>query len=187
MQEVTGSSPVSPTIAPIGEPPRSRLSGRRARGVQRHPTHAPTRPRSAAGHRAPGPASPTRWAPTFDGEGTNFAVFSRVAERVELCLFDEAGRETRVDLPEMTGFTWHGYLPGVGAGPALRLPRPRPLGPGQRACAATRSKLLLDPYARAIDGRGALGRRHPRPRARAIPSRRQEQRQRHRTSRARSS
>ena len=43
---------------------------------------------------------------TYDGAGTNFAIFSEVAERVELCLFDDAGRETRAPLPEMTGFVW---------------------------------------------------------------------------------
>ncbi|HEV3458217.1 MAG TPA: hypothetical protein VHG32_16755, partial [Thermoanaerobaculia bacterium] len=48
---------------------------------------------------------------TYDGAGTNFAVFSEVAERVELCLFDEDGDESRIDLPEVTAFCWHGYLP----------------------------------------------------------------------------
>ncbi len=61
--------------------------------------------------------------------GTNFAIFSAHAERVELCLFDKNGkRETdRITLPEYTNEIWHGYLPGVLAGPALWLPRPRPL------------------------------------------------------------
>ena len=53
---------------------------------------------------------------TFDGVGTNFALFSEVAERVELCLFDEGGAETRVALHEVDGFVWHGYLPGVSPG-----------------------------------------------------------------------
>src|ERR1039457_5610578 len=50
---------------------------------------------------------------TYDGAGTNFGLFSEVAERVELCLFDEDGQESRVGLHEGDGFGWHGYLPGV--------------------------------------------------------------------------
>ncbi|HJP79080.1 MAG TPA: glycogen debranching enzyme, partial [Pseudonocardiaceae bacterium] len=62
----------------------------------------------------PGTAYPL--GATYDGTGTNFAVFSEPASRVELCLFDESGNETRVDLPETDGFVWHGYLPTVGPG-----------------------------------------------------------------------
>ena len=53
---------------------------------------------------------------TYDGVGTNFALFSEVAERVELCLFDEDGAETAISLHEVDGFVWHGYLPGIGPG-----------------------------------------------------------------------
>ncbi len=53
---------------------------------------------------------------TFDGAGTNFSLFCEVAEGVELCLFDADGAETRVELPEVDGFCWHGYLPDVGPG-----------------------------------------------------------------------
>src|SRR2546421_614612 len=53
---------------------------------------------------------------SFDGAGTNFSLFSELADRVELCLFDDAGKETRVDLPEVTGFVWHGYAPGIAPG-----------------------------------------------------------------------
>ncbi len=86
-----------------------------------------------------------------DGYGANFSVFSRIAERVELCLFDKAGRETRIDLPEMTGFVWHGYLPGVGHGQRYGY---RVYGPWDPAngLRCNPNKLLLDPYARAIDG-----------------------------------
>jgi isoamylase len=52
----------------------------------------------------------------FDGSGTNFSLFSETAERVELCLFNEEGKETRIDLPEVTGYCWHGYLPSVEPG-----------------------------------------------------------------------
>jgi isoamylase len=88
---------------------------------------------------------------TYDGAGTNFAVFSEVAERVELCLFDEAGAETRVDLPEVTAFCWHGYLPQVGPGQRYGFRVHGPWAPeaGHRCLPA---KLLLDPYAKAIDG-----------------------------------
>jgi Carbohydrate-binding module 48 (Isoamylase N-terminal domain) len=48
---------------------------------------------------------------SYDGSGTNFAVFSEVAERVELCLFDAEGTETRITLPEVDGFVWHGFCP----------------------------------------------------------------------------
>ena len=53
---------------------------------------------------------------TYDGAGTNFGLFSEVAQRVELCLFDDDGTESRVELREVDGFVWHGYLPGVSPG-----------------------------------------------------------------------
>jgi glycogen operon protein len=93
---------------------------------------------------------------TYDGRGTNFSVFSRVAERVELCLFDRAGHEERVDLPEMTGYSWHGYLPGVGPGRRYGYRVHGPWDPAfGRRC--NPHKLLLDPYARAVDGQVEWG------------------------------
>ena len=88
--------------------------------------------------------------------GTNFALFSSVAERVELCLFDDAGAEDRVTLHEMDGFVWHGYLPGVGPGQryGYRVHGPYDPAAGHRCNPA---KLLLDPYAKAIDGSVAWG------------------------------
>ena len=88
---------------------------------------------------------------TYDGTGTNFALFSEVAERVELCFFDAEGAETRVDLPEVDGFVWHGFLPGVEPGQlyAYRVHGPDDRQAGLRCNPA---KLLLDPYAKAIDG-----------------------------------
>src|SRR5271167_2284927 len=53
---------------------------------------------------------------TYDGAGTNFGLFSEVAQRVELCLFDDDDKETRVDLHEVDGFVWHGYLPSGSPG-----------------------------------------------------------------------
>ena len=62
------------------------------------------------------PGTPYPLGSTYDGTGTNFAVFSEVAEKVELCLFDEAGKETRLALTEVDAFVWHGYLPGIEPG-----------------------------------------------------------------------
>ena len=89
---------------------------------------------------------------TYDGSGTNFALFSEVAERVELCLFDAEGVETRVVLPENDGFVWHGFIPGLEPGQryGYRVHGPNEPGQGLRC---NPSKLLLDPYAKAIDGR----------------------------------
>jgi isoamylase len=88
---------------------------------------------------------------TFDGAGTNFALFSEVAERVELCLFDNDGNETRLDMPEMDALVWHAYLPRVGVGQryGFRVHGPYDPAKGQRCNPA---KLLLDPYAKAIEG-----------------------------------
>ncbi len=90
---------------------------------------------------------------TFDGQGTNFALFSENATRVELCLFDDAGEvEThRLDLPAMEGGIWHGYLPGIGPGQVYgyRVHGAYDPANGHRFNA---SKLLLDPYARELRG-----------------------------------
>jgi glycogen operon protein len=90
---------------------------------------------------------------TFDGEGTNFALFSENATGVELCLFDDkGGAEThRLDLPAMEGGIWHGYLPGIGPGQVYGYRVHGPYAPteGHRF---NPSKLLLDPYARELRG-----------------------------------
>jgi isoamylase len=87
----------------------------------------------------------------FDGAGTNFSLFSEIAERVELCLFDEDGRETRIDLPEVTGYCWHGYLPTIEPGQRYGYRVHGPWRPEHGHC-CNPAKLLLDPYAKAIDG-----------------------------------
>ncbi|HSG12233.1 MAG TPA: glycogen debranching protein GlgX, partial [Gaiellaceae bacterium] len=99
----------------------------------------------------PWPGRPFPLGATWDGHGTNFSLFSESAERVELCLFDEESGETRFALEERTAFVWHGYLPGVGPGQryAYRVHGPWAPGLGHRFNPA---KLLVDPYARAIDG-----------------------------------
>ena len=88
---------------------------------------------------------------TWDGAGTNFALFSESAERVELCLFGKERIETRITLQEVDAFVWHGYLPGVGPGQryGYRVTGPYDPATGHRA---NPSKLLLDPYAKATDG-----------------------------------
>jgi glycogen operon protein len=88
---------------------------------------------------------------TYDGSGTNFALFSEVAERVELCLFDVDGAETRVALPEVDGFVWHAFLPGVEPGQRYGYRVHGPHDP-EKGLRCNPNKLLLDPYAKAIDG-----------------------------------
>ncbi|NLJ52770.1 MAG: glycogen debranching enzyme, partial [Intrasporangiaceae bacterium] len=97
----------------------------------------------------PGQAYPL--GATYDGAGVNFALFSEVATRVELCLIDDDLTETRVSLPEVDGFVWHAYLPGIQPGQryGYRLHGPYEPELGHRCNPA---KLLLDPYAKAIDG-----------------------------------
>ncbi|WP_326687367.1 glycogen debranching protein GlgX [Streptomyces sp. NBC_01795] len=87
----------------------------------------------------------------YDGAGTNFAVFSEAAERVELCLLHEDGSETAVELRESDGFVRHAYLPGVLPGQryGFRVHGPYTPESGQRCNSA---KLLLDPYAKAVSG-----------------------------------
>jgi isoamylase len=97
------------------------------------------------------PGQPYPLGATFDGTGTNFSLFSEVAERVELCLFDEAGGEVRLDLPERTALCWHGYVPNVRPGQRYGFRVHGPYDP-RRGLRCNPAKLLLDPYARAIEG-----------------------------------
>ncbi|MGH8869340.1 MAG: glycogen debranching protein GlgX [Actinomycetes bacterium] len=101
-------------------------------------------------HIWPGSAYPLGSA--YDGSGTNFAIFSEAAELVELCLFDDDGAETRVALPELDGFVWHGYLPTVGPGQRYGYRVHGPYDPAQ-GLRCNPAKLLLDPYAKAVEGR----------------------------------
>jgi isoamylase len=97
------------------------------------------------------PGKPFPLGPRWDGEGTNFALFSEHAERVELCLFDESDRETRYDLTERTAFHWHGYLPGIAPGQRYGYRVHGPWAPEQ-GHRFNPAKLLIDPYAKAIEG-----------------------------------
>jgi isoamylase len=98
------------------------------------------------------PGRPFPLGATWDGNGTNFSLFSEHAERVELCLFDEEDTETRVELSERTAFNWHVYVPGVGPGQryGYRVHGPYDPRSGHRFNSA---KLLIDPYAKSIEGR----------------------------------
>jgi glycogen operon protein len=88
---------------------------------------------------------------TFDGTGTNFAIYSSAAERVELCILDDDGGEQRYEVREVDAFVWHVYLPGIVPGTryGYRVHGPYDPASGHRC---DPSKLLLDPYAKAIDG-----------------------------------
>jgi isoamylase len=88
---------------------------------------------------------------TYDGMGVNFSLFSEVAERVELCLFDQEGSQTAVDLSEVTSFCWHGYLPNVQPGQRYGFRIHGPWAP-EKGHRCNPAKLLLDPYSRAIEG-----------------------------------
>jgi isoamylase len=93
---------------------------------------------------------------TFDGSGTNFALFSEGAERVELCLFDDSGAETRVDLVDVDAYVHHGYVPSVQPGQryGFRVHGEYDPAMGKRF---NPNKLLLDPYAKAVEGQVKWG------------------------------
>ena len=97
------------------------------------------------------PGKPYPLGATYDGSGTNFALFSSAADRVELCLFDDDGAETRVNVEESDAHVWHVYMPTVTPGQRYGYRVHGPYDPtwGQRC---DPNKLLLDPYAKAIDG-----------------------------------
>ncbi|HET6653176.1 MAG TPA: glycogen debranching protein GlgX, partial [Nocardioides sp.] len=97
------------------------------------------------------PGRPYPLGATYDGSGTNFALFSEVADKVELCLIDEQGGETRVEMQETDAFVHHAYLPGVQPGQryGYRVHGPYRPAEGHRCNPA---KLLLDPYAKAVEG-----------------------------------
>jgi len=97
------------------------------------------------------PGNPYPLGATYNGSGTNFSLFSEVASRVELCLFDDRGNQTCIDLPETTAFIWHGYLPDIGPGQRYGYRVHGPWDP-QNGHRCNPAKLLLDPYGKAVDG-----------------------------------
>ena len=97
------------------------------------------------------PGQPYPLGATYDGSGTNFALFSEVADRVELCLFDaddQGGTETRIELTEVDALVWHAYLPSVQPGQRYGYRVHGPWDP-ERGLRCNPAKLLLDPYAKA--------------------------------------
>ncbi|MEU6211245.1 glycogen debranching protein GlgX [Streptomyces sp. NPDC047023] len=152
------AAPVPQVDGQPGGPPGARAEGRpavRANGRARgQGPRAQVRPQPAVW---PGSSHPlgARFRPAAGGsggtEGTNFALWAQGAEAVELCLFDESGTETRCSLTELTHEIWHGFVPGVRPGQryGFRVHGRWDPWTGVRHNPA---KLLLDPYARAVDG-----------------------------------
>lgn len=97
------------------------------------------------------PGAPYPLGATFDGSGTNFALFTESATAVTLCLVDASGVEVRVPLTEVDGYIWHGYLPGIGPGQryGYRVDGPYEPSAGHRF---NPNKFLLDPYAKTVEG-----------------------------------
>ncbi len=98
------------------------------------------------------PGDPYPLGATWDGSGTNFSVFSQTAESVDLCLFDEAGAETRFELPEVDAYVWHGYLEECEPGQLYGYRVHGHYDP-EMGLRANHAKLLLDPYAKAVAGK----------------------------------
>ncbi|MDT5145585.1 MAG: isoamylase, partial [Mycobacterium sp.] len=97
------------------------------------------------------PGNPYPLGASYDGAGTNFSVFSEIAQTVELCLIDDNGEEARIRLDEVDGYVWHAYLPNITPGQryGFRIYGPWDPAAGHRC---DPSKLLLDPYGKAFHG-----------------------------------
>jgi isoamylase len=106
---------------------------------------------SSAGGPEVWPGRPFPLGARWDGSGTNFSIFSEHAEAVEVCLFDEQGNERRIQMPQRRALNWYCYLPNVGPGQRYGFRVYGPYAPeeGKRF---NPDKLLIDPYAKAIDG-----------------------------------
>jgi isoamylase len=123
-----------------------------ARAVAKHPAARRKTPADAAAPQRCERGVPWPLGATLEAAGVNFAVYSSVADKVEVCLFDSAGtRETgRIALPFRTDDVWHGFVPGLQAGARYGLRVHGPYDP-ESGLRCNPNKLLLDPYARAID------------------------------------
>lgn len=88
---------------------------------------------------------------SYDGAGVNFALYSQVAQKVELCLFDEHDVETRIEMTERNSYVWHNYIPGLQPGQRYGYRVYGPYDP-MHGLRCNPNKLLLDPYAKAIEG-----------------------------------
>ncbi len=129
-------------------------------------TNRASDPAAASGAATPDeapPTLPTVWpggayplGATYDGAGTNFSLFSEIAEKVDLCLIDERGNESRIPLDEVDGYVWHAYLPNITPGQryGFRVHGPFDPAAGHRC---DPSKLLLDPYGKSFDGDFTFG------------------------------
>ncbi|HEU0014447.1 MAG TPA: glycogen debranching protein GlgX, partial [Longimicrobium sp.] len=158
-----GAAPGQAHAAPVPDDVRARearggMYGPGHRGQQGHPSS----PRQED-HYVPGflesavtawPGVPYPLGATWDGKGTNFAIYSEQAWEVELCIFDAPGDHEpsrTYRLRERTAFVWHGYVPGVGPGTFYGYKINGPYDPGRgRRC--NPFKLVIDPYARALAG-----------------------------------
>jgi isoamylase len=126
--------------------------------MSRNNPKAPSGGATASGADVTQPTLPTVWpgnayplGATYDGAGTNFSLFSEIAESVDLCLIDERGNESRIRLDEVDGYVWHAYLPNITPGQryGFRVHGPFDPAAGHRC---DPSKLLLDPYGKSFDG-----------------------------------
>jgi isoamylase len=97
------------------------------------------------------PGQPFPLGATWDGRGTNFSIFSENATGVELCLYDEDGDESRVEMAFRRAHNWHCYLPEVGPGQRYGF-RVRGDYAPEQGKRFNPDKLLIDPYAKAIEG-----------------------------------
>src|SRR5690348_8025498 len=112
----------------------------------------PTRPQPVSAlPEQPWPGRPFPLGSTWDGDGVNFALWSTTARSVTLCLFDDDGTERQVPLPGNTYHVWHGYVPGIAPGQRYGYRVDGTFDP-RRGLFHSPGKLLLDPYARSIEG-----------------------------------
>ena len=132
------TSPTERRLVPCAGDDVVVATARRPTSIDRRGHRARPAVRSAGPMSEVWPGRPFPLGAEWDGDGTNFSLFSEHAERVELCLFDVDEGEERIELTERTALNWHCYLPGVGPGTALRLPRPRARTTRRTAIASTR-------------------------------------------------
>src|SRR5216684_605638 len=109
-------------------------------------------PPSSAAQPPAWPGRPFPLGAWWDGEGINVALWSSTASSAWVCLFDDDGAETRISLDQRTYQVWHAYLPGVGPGQRYGF-RTDGVNDPSRGLFHNPAKLLIDPYARAIEGR----------------------------------
>ena len=102
------------------------------------------------------PGNPYPLGAKWDGKGTNFALYSENATKVELCLFDSQNKEQRISLTEVQNYVWHAYLPEINPGQRYGFRVYGPFDP-EEGHRFNPNKLLIDPYAKAVDGEIGFG------------------------------